>query len=244
MAGVLRGIGVFQSRVVGRRLLKLGVASGFTASAVVMMHREKAHDLVEYKTYKEPSNDALVANVPKLRVAFRFCQLTILFLPFVTLWFICSRNETLYIWWCKMFKRMLEITGPTFVKAGQWAAMRSDIFSKEFCDILSDLHANVSPHPLRHTVKLIKENLGADIDELFSEFNPTPIGSGSIAQVYFAKLKSSGEVFVSLVSICLFLCCHKSFILLVLSTPISLVISPSASPCPIRIPISIDFCPF
>mmetsp|Transcript_48061 Transcript_48061/g.78343 ORF Transcript_48061/g.78343 Transcript_48061/m.78343 type:complete len:476 (+) Transcript_48061:2-1429(+) len=157
------------------------------------MHREKAHDLVEYKTYKEPSNDALVANVPKLRVAFRFCQLTILFLPFVTLWFICSRNETLYIWWCKMFKRMLEITGPTFVKAGQWAAMRSDIFSKEFCDILSDLHANVSPHPLRHTVKLIKENLGADIDELFSEFNPTPIGSGSIAQVYFAKLKSSGE---------------------------------------------------
>ena len=180
-----------------RRALKLGVTAlgsvGVTASAMAFVNYERTHALIEYKTYKEPSNDDLVANVPKVKVAIRLCYLTFWFLPLATMWFVCSWDHTLYVWWCKAFKKMLEITGPAFVKFGQWAAMRSDIFPKEFCDILSDLHAHVTPHSLRHTKKLIKENLGGDVDELFTDFNPEPIGSGSIAQVYFAKLKDTGE---------------------------------------------------
>ena len=90
-------------------------------------------------------------------------------------------------------QRMLEVTGPAFVKLGQWMAIRSDLFPKEFCDVLCDLHDNVRPHGMRHNRRVIKKNLGKPIDELFSEFDPNPVGSGSIAQVHFAKLRSTGD---------------------------------------------------
>eukprot|EP00667_Euglena_gracilis_P007856 EG_transcript_7940 len=106
---------------------------------------------------------------------------------------ICTHSERAFLLWCRVFKRTLEITGPAFVKFGQWAAVRSDIFPKAFCEVLCDLHANVTPHSLRQTRRIIKRSLGAEVEEIFEEFDPKPVGSGSIAQVYFAKLKETGE---------------------------------------------------
>uniref|UniRef100_A0A7S1IFC1 Protein kinase domain-containing protein n=1 Tax=Eutreptiella gymnastica TaxID=73025 RepID=A0A7S1IFC1_9EUGL len=115
------------------------------------------------------------------------------FLPLLGLWFLCSQWHATYILWCKALKKMLEMTGPAFVKFGQWCAVRSDIFPREFCEILSELHSNVSTHSLAHTRQLIKDQFGKDVEELFTEFNPVPIGSGSIAQVYFGTLKETNE---------------------------------------------------
>ena len=42
---------------------------------------------------------------------------------------------------------------------------------------------------------MVREELNvANIDEVFSEFSPTPLGTASLAQVHKARLRSNGEV--------------------------------------------------
>lgn len=73
---------------------------------------------------------------------------------------------------------------------GQWAASRSDIFPIEMCEIMSKLHSNAPAHSMRATRRIVEAAFGArDFDEIFDEFDETPLGVGAIAQVYKAKLK-------------------------------------------------------
>jgi aarF domain-containing kinase len=73
---------------------------------------------------------------------------------------------------------------------GQWAASRTDIFPNELCITLSKLHSNVKAHRLRYTRRIIREAFGGlPLDEIFEDFQNVPIGVGSIAQVYKAKLR-------------------------------------------------------
>lgn len=84
----------------------------------------------------------------------------------------------------------IELAGPTFVKLGQWAATRADLFPKEFCEVLSKLHSRVNPHPISYTRKLFQECFpGLTLEDVFDEFLEKPIGVGAMAQVYRAKLK-------------------------------------------------------
>ena len=85
----------------------------------------------------------------------------------------------------------LQKAGPSFIKLGQWAASRTDIFDEKLCMTLGHLHSNVKPHSWKYTEKTLCENLQIDnLDEVFSEINKTPIGCGAIGQVYLGTLKS------------------------------------------------------
>lgn len=52
----------------------------------------------------------------------------------------------------KMFaRRALEAAGPAFIKWGQWAATRHDMFPPDMCTELEHLHTQVRcPAPFRH----------------------------------------------------------------------------------------------
>ena len=93
------------------------------------------------------------------------------------------------IWWYGFLVKQMERAGPSFIKLGQWAASRADLFPDALCDKMSKLHSNGAPHSLRHTKKVITEAFGLEFDEIFEEFGEKPIGCGAIAQVYRAKLK-------------------------------------------------------
>jgi aarF domain-containing kinase len=55
---------------------------------------------------------------------------------------------------------------------------------------MSKLHANAPAHSLHATRRIVREAFGGrDFDEIFEEFDETPLGVGAIAQVYKAKLK-------------------------------------------------------
>ena len=41
-------------------------------------------------------------------------------------------------------------------------------------------------------MRTIAEDTGQEVSELFSEFDPTPLGSASIGQVHRARLRSDG----------------------------------------------------
>jgi aarF domain-containing kinase len=56
------------------------------------------------------------------------------------------------------------------------------------CAALALLHAHVPPHAWPETRRAVAAAFGAPLEAVFSSFDPTPLGSGSIAQVYRARL--------------------------------------------------------
>lgn len=93
------------------------------------------------------------------------------------------------VWWYGFLVRSMEKAGPTFIKLGQWAGSRADLFPASLCDQMGKLHANAKPHSLRYTKRVLSNAFQLPFNEIFDEFEPEPIGVGAIAQVYRAKLK-------------------------------------------------------
>ncbi|KAF1762268.1 hypothetical protein GCK72_010530 [Caenorhabditis remanei] len=93
------------------------------------------------------------------------------------------------VWW-RILLWSVQNSGPTFIKLGQWASTRRDIFSKKFCDRLSVLHIQTKrKRYFRDKKKIIDEVFGKGFmkhhgDRVFLEIEPYSIGSGCIAQVY------------------------------------------------------------
>lgn len=88
---------------------------------------------------------------------------------------------------------VLEDMGPTYVKFGQIMSMRSDMLPEEYCKELQKLRAQVRPVPFAQVKALIEEDYQKPLDELFSFVDETPLGSASIAQVYRAVVKDTGQ---------------------------------------------------
>ena len=131
---------------------------------------------------------------------FRFVQLAAIFIPVIISCpavFLGARepgeeDTNGAIWWYGLLTRQMESAGPTFIKLGQWAASRTDIFPTRLCEILSKLHSNVDAHKMRYSKRTIEEAFDyRAFGEIFEEFEETPIGVGAIAQVYKAKLKQN-----------------------------------------------------
>jgi len=90
----------------------------------------------------------------------------------------------------------LEELGPTFIKLGQIASTRPEILPPAFINELSKLQDDVPPAPWEEVRALMIEELGAPIEEVFLAFDPTPIASASLAQVYAALLPDRTHVVV------------------------------------------------
>lgn len=92
----------------------------------------------------------------------------------------------------------IEDLGPTYVKFGQILADRPDILSERFRKELKKLQTNALPFDDNVAIRLIEDELGAQIKDVFAEFNPHCIASASIGQVYTGRLKSGHEVVIKI----------------------------------------------
>ena len=81
--------------------------------------------------------------------------------------------------------------GPTFVKLGQIAYTRGDLYPPEFTKELESLQDNVPPFDFN----LMKDVVNIDI---FKDFEEIPFKSASIGQVHKATLKNGKKVVVKL----------------------------------------------
>ena len=93
----------------------------------------------------------------------------------------------------------LQDLGPIFIKFGQILSTRRDLLPPDIADELMLLQDRVPPFDPQLAVKLIEEQLGATISEVFSRFDIEPLASASVAQVHSAKLKTGEEVVVKVV---------------------------------------------
>mgnify|MGYP006239675639 FL=1 len=80
--------------------------------------------------------------------------------------------------------------GPSFVKLGQLISTRPDIVGNTIAEDLSLLRDNLPPFSRKTAIEIIEDEFGTNIDNVFSQFSE-PIAAASIAQVHFAKIKSS-----------------------------------------------------
>ncbi|XP_011086136.1 probable serine/threonine-protein kinase abkC isoform X2 [Sesamum indicum] len=92
--------------------------------------------------------------------------------------------------WLQVVHQTLERAGPAFIKWGQWAATRPDLFPRDLCMELSKLHTQAPEHSFAYTKKTIEKAFGRKISEIFDDFEEEPVASGSIAQVHRASLRS------------------------------------------------------
>ena len=96
----------------------------------------------------------------------------------------------------KRIRLALTALGPTFIKLGQLMSTRPDVVGLKLADELKQLQADVPADPADIVRETIETELGQPIEELFAEFDDTPIASASIGQVHGAKLHDGESVVV------------------------------------------------
>ena len=96
-------------------------------------------------------------------------------------------------------RRALEDLGPIFIKFGQILSTRRDFLPEDVSQEFSKLQDKVPPFPGKEARCIIEDAFEKKIDEIFLEFDETPIASASIAQVHAAKMKDGREMIVKVV---------------------------------------------
>lgn len=103
-----------------------------------------------------------------------------------------SRSESFGV----RLRHTLERLGPTFVKLGQVASTRPDLFAEPVIEELRKLQDDVAPFADEIAFQMIERELGASLGDLFAEFDRSPVAAASLGQVYSAKLPGGEPVVV------------------------------------------------
>jgi ubiquinone biosynthesis protein len=90
----------------------------------------------------------------------------------------------------------LEDLGPIFVKFGQALSTRRDFIPEDIANELAKLQDRVPPFSGEKARAIIEAACKKPINEIFAEFDITPLASASVAQVHAAKLLTGQEVVV------------------------------------------------
>ncbi|XP_077003847.1 putative aarF domain-containing protein kinase 2 isoform X2 [Tamandua tetradactyla] len=150
-------------------------------------HRAGWVDLDENRSAERVSQDGLLCCLfLHLRMCLRAGVLLVKFFPLLLLYPLTYLAPSISSLWFHLLLKATETSGPTYIKLGQWASTRRDLFSEAFCVQFSKLHVQVTPHPWTHTEHFLRQAFGENWGRVLCFENQEPLGSGCVAQVYKA----------------------------------------------------------
>lgn len=125
------------------------------------------------------------------KLVFRCIFLVINFLPLLLTSFFAYISTTFCdMIWFPLLGTTVASSGAAFIKWAQWSSTRPDMFPEKLCSVLASLQTASPTHSLSYTKHEIQQVFHSPIEEIFQSFDVTPIASGSIAQIYKARLNN------------------------------------------------------
>ena len=94
----------------------------------------------------------------------------------------------------KQFMEIIAGLGPAFIKAGQALSSRPDLLPPEYLKELQKLQDQLPPFPNDVAFRIIEEQLGVPLDQVFERVEPEPVAAASIGQVYKGYLRTGEAV--------------------------------------------------
>jgi ubiquinone biosynthesis protein len=93
-------------------------------------------------------------------------------------------------------REALEELGPTFVKFGQMLSQREELLPATLVAELRHLQDRVGTFPAAEARRIVEQEIGKSVSELFTTFDDEPMAAASMAQVHCATLPDGTRVIV------------------------------------------------
>ncbi|MCX8072911.1 MAG: AarF/UbiB family protein [Candidatus Binatia bacterium] len=91
-----------------------------------------------------------------------------------------------------------EELGPPYIKLGQILSSGHGIFPDELVSAFRTLRDRVTPEPFSAVRRVLEEDLGSSLEDVFASFAAEPMAAASIAQVHQARLRTGEHVVVKI----------------------------------------------
>ncbi|PID43753.1 MAG: kinase [Proteobacteria bacterium] len=98
----------------------------------------------------------------------------------------------------RVIRQTFESLGATYIKLGQFIASSPTFFPPEYVEEFSYCLDRTTPLPFSVMKKILEEEFSVPLSDIYSEIDPQPLASASIAQVHAARLKSGQEVVIKI----------------------------------------------
>jgi len=98
----------------------------------------------------------------------------------------------------QLLRETFEKLGTTYIKLGQFIASSPSVFPDEYVEEFQKCLDSTPPVSFRIIKKLLAEELDKPIHEIFSEIDPQPLATASIAQVHAARLITGEDVVIKI----------------------------------------------
>ncbi len=96
----------------------------------------------------------------------------------------------------RRLRRAFERLGPAYIKLGQIVSSGQGFFPQELVDEFRLCRDQVRPEPFAAVQRVVEEDLGAPLAQVFAAFDRDCLAAASVAQVHAARLRSGEEVVV------------------------------------------------
>lgn len=96
----------------------------------------------------------------------------------------------------RRMRKAIERLGPTFIKLAQIISSGEGLFPEELVSEFKRCRDRVPPEPFAAVRRVVEEDLGRPLEEVFARFDRRPLAAASIAQVHAATLRSGEQVVV------------------------------------------------
>lgn len=90
--------------------------------------------------------------------------------------------------------KAIERNGGIYIKLGQHISALTYLLPPEWCETMIPLQDRCPRSLMEEIENMFKHDMGVLINEMFSEFDPNPVGVALLAQVHVARLRLTGEM--------------------------------------------------